>query len=77
MAYKQSGFPMHAGVSPMKSRKKNKATKKKKKEFKKNTVVVNGKTYDKKSNVKTEDYSDYTVEELMKRKEDPNYRKTR
>jgi len=58
-------------------------TKKQKRKFRKNTVTVNGRTYskpkkgDKKSNVKTEDYSDYTTEELMKRKENPNYRKTR
>jgi len=58
-------------------------TKKQKRKFRKNTVTVNGRTYSKpkkggkKSNVKTEDYSDYTTEELMKRKENPNYRKTR
>jgi hypothetical protein len=52
--------------------KKNRETKKKYKEFKKNTKVVDGKTYDK---YDTTDYSTYSAEELQKRREDSSYRK--
>ena len=54
-------------------RKKKKETKRKIKELKKSTITKDGETYDK-SKPKV-DYSTYTTEELMKRREDKNYRK--